>query len=66
MKYYSYSVLKGLSSDWACKRLPKNESDNTHFYNKQRLNFQIKPTEKARFTLVNTPNNDINRVPLNH
>ena len=36
------------------------------FCNIQRLNFQIKPSEKAGFTLVNTPNNDINRVPLNH
>jgi len=53
LKYYSYSVFKGLSSDWTCKRLPKDESDNAHFCNIQRLNFQIKPTEKARYTLVN-------------
>ena len=66
MKYYSCSIFKGLRSDWACKRLSKNESENTHFCNIQRLNFQIGPLESARLTLVNTPNNDINRVPLNH
>jgi len=53
LKYYSYSEFKGLSCDWTCKRLPKKESDNTHFCNIQRLNFQIGPTEKARYTLVN-------------
>ena len=36
------------------------------FVYRVRILFQIGPTEKSRFSLVSTPNNDLNMVPLNH